>query len=63
MTADWEAALERMRARAEAAWEAAAEPGPYIDPRRDEWIDYAAEERADRRAYELARLEDREEMR
>lgn len=57
-----ECKVERMRTRAEAAWEAAAEPGPYVDPRRDEWIDAAAEERADRRAYELARLEDREGM-
>lgn len=56
-----ECVLEPMRQRAAAAWEAAANPGPYINPLRDAAIDAAAEDRQDRRAYELAHLEDREE--
>lgn len=55
--------LEPLRQRAAAAWEAAATPGPYINPARDTAIDQAAELRAEQRAYELAQLEDREEMR
>lgn len=54
-----ECVLEPMRQRAAAAWEAAALARPI--PERDQWIDVAAENRADRRAYELAQLEDREE--
>lgn len=57
------ATIRRATAAADHAWEAAATPGPYVDPRRDEWIDYRAEMRADNRAYELALLEDREEGR
>jgi hypothetical protein len=61
MTAD-DTAIARMRARAQASWDAADQPQPWIDPARDVWVDSAAEERQDRRAYELAHLEDREEM-
>lgn len=57
-----ECVLEPMRQRAAAAWDAADQPQPYTDPRRDEWTDHWAERRAEDRAYELARLEDREEM-
>ena len=53
--------LDVLRSRAAAAWDAAAVPGPYINPARDAAIDQAAELRADQRAYELAQLEDREE--
>ena len=59
MTAD-DPAIDRMRARAQAAWDAAAEPQPYINPAADVWTDVAAEERQDRRAHELAHLEYRE---
>lgn len=55
-------AITRMRAWAQAAWDAAGEPQPWEDPTRAAAIDAAAEERQDRRAYELAHLEDREEM-
>lgn len=58
-----ECVIEPLRQRAAAAWDAAAVPGPYIDPARDAWVDQAAELRAEERAYELAQLEDREEMR
>lgn len=55
-----ECRLDVLRNRADAAWEAAAQPGPWIDPVRDSAADTAAENQADQRAYELAHLEDRE---
>jgi hypothetical protein len=55
--------LARMRARADAMWEAAKQPGPYIDPVRESWIDHHAEMRAENRAYEHNQLEDREGQR
>lgn len=55
------ATVRRITRAADAAWEAATEPGPYIDPNRRSWADHWAERRAEDRAYGLARLEDREE--
>lgn len=56
-----ECALEPLRQRAAAAWEAATEPQPWVDPVRDGAADPYAELRADDRAYELHLLQDREE--
>lgn len=55
-----ECRIERMRARAENAWEAAATGPHLVDSYQQAWIDLWAEMRAENRAYELALLEDRE---
>ena len=56
-----ECVIEPLRQRADDAWNAAAQPQPWIDPVRDGAADSAAEARKEERAYALGRLEDREE--
>ena len=55
------ATIRRATKAAEDAWNAAAQPQPWIDPVRDGAADSAAEARKEERAYALGRLEDREE--
>lgn len=58
-----DAYLGRLRERADDAWTAAAEPGPWIDPARDSWADHWAELRAEQRTYDNECLSAREEER
>lgn len=60
MTAD-DPAITRMRARAQAAWDAAAQRQPWEDPARQEAIDARAESRREQDNYEYAELVMREE--
>lgn len=55
-----ECRLDLLLMRANSAWNAG--PAGWSDPAKDAQIDAAAEERADRRAVELAHLEYREGM-